>query len=113
MLGNARQVMTMIPVKDFERARQFYTEVLGLTEKQLIEGTPPTFVTEDGASIALYEPNLATSPTHTLISFVVDDLEAVVSHLKSHDVEFEHVEMGSGSVTGKDGIMVTDVARIA
>lgn len=114
MLANASMVIAMIPVKDYARARQFYTEVLGLTEQKVAENAPPSFVTANGSQLVLFVPNESTTPTHTLASFAVDNIEQVVNSLQAQGVQFEHVEMPDGGpATAENGIMEMDGSKIA
>ena len=99
MLAQAR-VATRLPAQDLERARRFYTEMLGL---EPIEERPGG-LRYRGASgeFALFASAGAPSGTHTQMAFEVDDLPAVVAALRARGVVFEEYD-GPGLRT-VDGI---------
>lgn len=87
MLAHA-PVTTMLPVKDLQRAREFYEKRLGLTAG----GLKPDgkFVYDvGGARLALFPKAEGTKAEHTAISFLVPDIEAAIAGLKKAGVVFE------------------------
>ena len=86
MLGLSN-VRPTIPVVDADRAKKFYTEVLGL---RVIEETEEGIIIDggDGTRLLLYARG-ATKADHTVASFEVDDLEATMDDLRSEGVTFE------------------------
>ncbi len=112
MIGNASQVLTMIPVRDSDRAQQFYTEVLGLNEVVVAAGAPPNYVTQAGDRFLLYVPNEPYTPTHTLATFILDDVGGAVAGLKEKGVQFDHVTIGDMS-TGDDSILKSPQGSLA
>ena len=87
MLTHA-SVTTMLPVKDLDRARQFYEGKLGLNPM----GLKPDgkFVYDcSGATLALFPKEGGTKADHTAVSFKVEDIAASVAELKAAGVVFE------------------------
>jgi len=96
-----------IAVKDIERARQFYQDVVGLTPLPASEADVVPF--KSGASsILVYKSDFAGTNRATAATWIVDDeLDATVKSLKSKGVTFEHYDMpgvtrqGDVHLTGK------------
>jgi catechol 2,3-dioxygenase-like lactoylglutathione lyase family enzyme len=82
-------VYTTLPVTDFDRARAFYKEKLGLTPTK-----PDGDIIECGNGTAFVLSSMGFKPGgHTQMSFLVDDVAAVVKELKSKGVVFEEYDM--------------------
>ena len=81
------QVTPVLPAEDIERAKDFYTEKLGLS---IVFESPQgiLFSCEDGSSIFIY-PHERTLATHTAASFVVQDVVAEMARLRERGVVFE------------------------
>jgi catechol 2,3-dioxygenase-like lactoylglutathione lyase family enzyme len=76
---------------DVQQAKQFYGETLGLevveTPEGLelhIAGSTPVFV---------YPSDNYTAPKHTVLNFLVDDIEAAVDELVKRGVQMEHYDL--------------------
>ena len=90
-LGTAMAVTT-IPVVDLERAREFYSDVLGL--RVLFEGGPSVRLEAgNGAQISIFRRG-ATKADHTVAHFEVADLDAVVGELEGRGVHFLDYDEG-------------------
>jgi catechol 2,3-dioxygenase-like lactoylglutathione lyase family enzyme len=94
MLGDKR-VMTAIPVKDVDQARDFYEGVLGLK----FAGGPRadgSFEYECGAGTGLFtyptDENAGKSPA-TLAAWQVDDIRATVKALRDKGVVVEEYDV--------------------
>ena len=88
MLANKR-VRAVLPVVDFERAKAFYEEKLGL---QLFDELGPgeaVYACGHGTQLALYQRNTGTKADHTVAEFVVDNIEDVVHALRERGVVIE------------------------
>ncbi len=92
MVLGERPFYANIPVKDLQEARRFYENTLGATpvreDQEYLE-----YLTGD-SRFGLY-PNqeAAGSAQHTLGSFIVEDIEATVTELRSRGVTFEEYDM--------------------
>ncbi len=98
-LAGAR-VATRLPCQDLERARRFYSDVLGLEPDEEREGGL-LYRMADG-DFALFASGGAASGESTQMGFEVDDIEAVVAALRSRGLEFEDVRMPGMDI--RDGI---------
>lgn len=90
MLTHA-SVTTMLPVKNLDRARQFYEGKLGL---QPIGLKPDGKFVYDcsGATLALFPKEGGTKADHTAVSFKVANIAASVAELKAAGVAFENYD---------------------
>jgi catechol 2,3-dioxygenase-like lactoylglutathione lyase family enzyme len=81
---------TTLPVSDMNRAKRFYEEKLGLAPLKETEA----WVTYRCGStyFELYPTPNAGTAQHTVGSWVVSDVEAVVEELRSRGVEFEEYD---------------------
>ena len=78
-------------VDDVERAREFYTETLGLEAEP--EGPGFELKLGTGATVFVYEKGEAHEPAgFTVLNFPVDDIEATVDALVDRGVEFERYD---------------------
>jgi predicted enzyme related to lactoylglutathione lyase len=83
----SKKIVGFVPSKDFERSKAFYGQVLGLE-----------FVSEDefavvfraaGNVIRISGTRDYTPAQHTILGWVVEDIEATVTTLKDRGVKFE------------------------
>jgi catechol 2,3-dioxygenase-like lactoylglutathione lyase family enzyme len=86
------QVVAVLPASDLGRARQFYTEKLGLTP---IEDNMAGLFFQIGPRNAflVYEAAGPASGQHTQAGFLVFDLDAAMSDLRSRGVTFEEYDI--------------------
>jgi predicted enzyme related to lactoylglutathione lyase len=99
MLSNA-PISPTLPAVDIERAKKFYTEKVGLKEAEAQEPGGVTFECGQGTHLYIYQ-RPAIKVEHTLASFMVADLEAEMSDLRSRGVVFEEYDFpGLKTVNG-------------
>jgi catechol 2,3-dioxygenase-like lactoylglutathione lyase family enzyme len=80
-----------LPVRDLERAREWYSEKLGLEPvEERPGGLRYEFV---NGGFALFESTGTSSGTFTQAGFEVDDLRATVAALRERGVVFEEVDV--------------------
>ena len=106
MLDDAMIVAT-IPVTDLERAKAFYSDVLGL---RLLEETP--FSMRYGAGRGTQLSVFKRGPVErsaTVAHFEVSDIDAVVADLRSRGAVFE--EYAEGPLKTTNGIAQVGPAR--
>jgi catechol 2,3-dioxygenase-like lactoylglutathione lyase family enzyme len=90
MLKNC-PIQATLPAVDLERARQFYSEKLGLTpESELPSGL--TYRCGEGTGFLLFSSLGQASGTHTQVSWRVDDLEAEMAELRGRGIVFEEYD---------------------
>ena len=90
-------------VRDIERARRFYTQVLGLTENTE-RSAPPSFYLLEAGDVTLTLQDAATPEadfnggTSLELGFALDDVEAAAERLRAFGVETGGVQqMGWGT----------------
>lgn len=108
MLGNS-PVSAVLPAVDINRAKQFYTNKLGL--KIIFSGTGFLMLKAGkGTSLVLYKRK-RTKAEHTVAGFEVGNIEKVVASLKKKDVKFEEYDMGE--IKTVDGIATMGSSKSA
>ncbi|MGH8630700.1 MAG: VOC family protein [Burkholderiales bacterium] len=76
-------VTTILPVKDMDRARDFYGSRLGLEPLGFAADGNYLFACGGGAQIALITKPEGTKAEHTALSFEVQGIEQVIAQLKT------------------------------
>jgi catechol 2,3-dioxygenase-like lactoylglutathione lyase family enzyme len=91
MLGKA-DATPMIAVKDIDRAKQFYSDKLGLRPVQEMGGD--FFMLKSGdTTLNVYRSEFAGTNKATALTFDVDDIDAEVRELKDKGITFEHYDV--------------------
>jgi predicted enzyme related to lactoylglutathione lyase len=85
-------------VDDLEKAKKFYSDILGLKVDEDEMGLYLNVV--DGARVFVYRKDDHQPATFTILNFDVNDIDAAVEELKSQGVVFEHY----AGMTDDDGI---------
>lgn len=98
-------VCPVLPAKDLNRARQFYTEKLGLKETASNDPGGTMFEAGEGSKIYMYERPPVTVE-HTQASFLVKDLAAEMAELRGRGVKFEEYDMPG--LKTNDGVVEMD-----
>jgi predicted enzyme related to lactoylglutathione lyase len=81
-------VVTILPAKDMDRARDFYQNRLGLTPQGARPDGKFLFRCNGGATLAIFPKPEGTKAEHTAVSFVVDDIVAEIRDLEARGVQF-------------------------
>ncbi|WP_127131478.1 VOC family protein [Georgenia sp. SYP-B2076] len=108
MLGNSN-AYSSFAVDDMAKAREFYTQTLGLevsdTEFGEAEREAGLLALHlgGGTRVLLYQKPDYTPATYTVLNFPVDDIEKTVDGLTARGVAFEHYE-GTDLETDEKGI---------
>lgn len=108
MAGLAETVVCgVVRAESYERAKKFYTEVLGLKQGQEFPGPGGggMFETSGGTMLMVYENPGLKAPENTTLGFGVsaDRFDATMAELRSKGVAFEEYdipEMGLKTVNG-------------
>lgn len=82
-------VTTMLPVKDLNRAREFYEKKLGLKPLGAKQDGKFLFAGGDGGTLALFPKPEGTKAEHTAVSFLVKDIAREIRELKARGIVFE------------------------
>jgi predicted enzyme related to lactoylglutathione lyase len=85
-------VMVILPVKELERARDFYVERLGLEAEGLAPDGKFVLRANDTRLALMPKPG-GTKAEHTAISFKVENLAAAIEALKSRGVAFHDYDL--------------------
>jgi predicted enzyme related to lactoylglutathione lyase len=91
-----------LPASDYERAKKFYTEKLGFSISQEIEGGC-RFDGSGGTQFWVYPSQFAGTNQATAMGFEVDNVEKVVEDLASKGIKFEQFDLPYGK-TDERGI---------
>ena len=83
-------VVTTIPAQDLERAKSFYTEVLGLKPSE--ERPEGVYYRCGEGRFLLFQSSGVASGDHTQMGWYVDDIETTVSELQARGVAFEEYD---------------------
>ena len=105
MLFKNSKAFSSFSVNDLEKAKTFYGETLGLKVKETPEGlelhlaggTMPVFI---------YHSEDYHAPEHTVLNFIVDDIDEAVADLKKRGIAMEPYDQ-PGIKTDAKGIMHT------
>ena len=84
-------VATRIPAEDLVRARNFYSEKLGLEPSE--ERPGGLLYRCASGEFALFESSGASSGSFTQMAWQVEDIEAAVEELRSRGVVFEEYDV--------------------
>ena len=96
----------VLAATDLDRARGWYSEKLGLEPAMDMEGA---LIYRSGATMfMLYETPYAGTAKNTVAGWLVDDLDAVMSDLRSRGVRFEDYDLEGGPKT-VDGVATDPV----
>lgn len=103
--------MASLPAEDIKRAIKFYTEQLGLRKvSEPFEGGV-IFEAGSGSQFFMYQ-RARTKAEHTVLNFMVDNVEAAVKELAAKGVKFEHYDF-PGLKTDAQGIAVIEGQKVA
>jgi catechol 2,3-dioxygenase-like lactoylglutathione lyase family enzyme len=91
MLSSA-PLTTMLPVKDLDRARDFYINRLGL-EAEGLAADGKFLLRAGGTRLALFPKPDGTKADHTAVSFQVSDIAAAIRELESRGVVFADYDL--------------------
>ncbi len=86
----AAHVFSGFSVNDASKAKEFYTNVLGLELTD--ESMGLNFKLPGGGEVFAYEKQDHTPATFTILNFVVDDIDAMVDELAANGVVFERYD---------------------
>jgi catechol 2,3-dioxygenase-like lactoylglutathione lyase family enzyme len=106
---NRAPVMTMLPVKEMERARDFYVNKLGL-EAEGLAADGKFVVRANGTRLGLIPKPEGTKAEHTALGFEVDNLGAEIQALKARGVKFHDYDFPNFKTADHMIVLGTDRA---
>lgn len=86
----AKAAFSGCSVDDIQKARQFYTQTLGLKLEQ--EDMGLQLQLPGGGTLFIYSKPGHQPATYTMLNFVVDDIDTAVDELTKAGVTFEHYD---------------------
>ena len=92
-------VMATIAVKDFQVARTFYENALGLKPSGGDSADVVTYKAGN-STVLVYRSEFAGTNKATAATWGVDDVEGTVADLKGKGVKFEHYDFPGGARQG-------------
>jgi len=107
------KVTPNMTAKDIKRAKSFYEEKVGMEVEETHGGFVLMIKCGDGTSIAMYEKRDKEEPKDTAVTFVLQDLEAMVDSLTKNGVLFEKYNDPKGIQTDAKGISGRGGAKAA
>jgi catechol 2,3-dioxygenase-like lactoylglutathione lyase family enzyme len=93
-----------VPVKDFERAKRWYQEKLGLSPSMDMGGDSGAIYSPGGVTFLLYKTEFAGTGKHTIGTFVVSDIDQEMTDLRARGVVFEDYAMGDKGPNTVNGV---------
>lgn len=97
-------IRASIPVTDIDRARAFYSDVLGLELAEEVEGEGLHYLCGEGTWLEVFRTRAGVGCGHTEAGFGVTGIEEVVAALRERGVVFQEVDLGDGMTT-VDGVL--------
>lgn len=98
-------IQPVLPAADLERARQWYSDKLGL-EPVSTNSFGDLRYQAGEVEFLLYQTELAGTNKATAAGFSLENFDEVVAFLRSNGVTFEHVDFGEMGAT-VDGVITT------
>ena len=105
------EVTAVLPAKDIDRARTFYSDVLGLEPADAMDEENLMYRCGKGTGFLLYKTDNAGTAKNTQMGWATDDLEAEVKALRSRGVVFEEYDLPG--LKTENGIASTPVGKAA
>jgi predicted enzyme related to lactoylglutathione lyase len=109
-------VAGVLRAQDFARAKRYYTEVLGLTMREVVGPTTEgMFAAGDGTMVSIYERPGMPAPQNTTLGFGVplDKFDDVVGQLRAKGVVFEDYDIPEIGLKTVNGIAEMDGSKVA
>jgi catechol 2,3-dioxygenase-like lactoylglutathione lyase family enzyme len=110
MMLATSMVTTMLPVKDLQRACDFYESKLGLKAIGLKADGKFAYQTGGNSQLALFPKEGGTKADHTAVSFEVPDIADAVRSLKDKGVVFEDYDFPGLKTVDHVALVGTDKA---
>ncbi len=79
-------------VDDLAKAKSFYGEILGLKVKENPEGLE-LHLAGGNMPVFIYPSDDYHAPEHTVLNFIVDDIDAAIKDLKKRGIIMEHYDL--------------------
>ena len=93
-------------VPDMEAAKKFYGETLGLDVKETDMGLELN-LSGGGIPVFIYHSTDYNAPEHTILNFIVEDIDKTIDELNSRGVKMEQYDL-PGMKTDAKGVVRGD-----
>ena len=93
-------------VDDIDKAKTFYSETLGIAVKEIPEGLE-LHLAGGGLPVFIYPSDDYRAPEHTVLNFMVDNIDEAVAELGKRGVKIEHYDLPDMTTDAK-GIFRND-----
>ena len=103
MMFKDTKAFSSFSVDDLKKAKKFYSETLGLDVNEIPEGLE-LHLAGGGIPVFIYPSSDYHAPEHTVLNFLVDDIDKTVDELGKRGVHIEHYDL-PGLKTDRKGIM--------
>lgn len=100
MFGNT-PAFSSFSVDDLQKAKRFYAEKLGLKVAENTEGLELHLA--GGARVFIYESDDYHAPEHTVLNFMVEDIDLAIAQLEKKGIPMEQYDL-PGMKTDRKGI---------
>ncbi len=107
MLFKNSKAFSSFSVDDLDKAKTFYGETLGLKVKETPEGLE-LHLAGGMMPVFIYPSDDYHAPEHTVLNFIVDNIDPAVEDLKKRGIAMEHYDQ-PGIKTDAKGIMRTKI----
>src|SRR5688572_20260668 len=104
MFGNT-PAFSSFSVDDLQKAKRFYAEKLGLKVAETPEGLELHL--PGGARVFIYESDDYHAPEHTVLNFMVEDIDLAIAQLEKKGIPMEQYDL-PGMKTDRKGIFRGD-----
>jgi predicted enzyme related to lactoylglutathione lyase len=110
----AARASGVVRVADYDRAKRFYSEKLGLEVRDAVGQTREgRALAGDGTGFGFYERPSMPAPQNTTMAFDVDDVEAAVAELRDRGVTFEEYDLPEVGLKTVNGIAEQNGEKVA
>ena len=83
----------ILPARDLDQAKKFYTEKLGLPKPKKVAPGHLQFTLGKNRALLIYQHEAGTEAKHTVAGWMTEDIENTIKNLKEKGVEFEQYDM--------------------
>lgn len=108
------QAAAVLRVEDYDRAKRFYQDTLGL---KVVDSAGPTregrvFAGKDTV-FSIYERPGIKPPTNTALAFVTDDFDGTMRDLRARGIVFQEYDMPDMGLVTTNGVASFDHSKAA
>jgi catechol 2,3-dioxygenase-like lactoylglutathione lyase family enzyme len=106
LMFKGTKAFSSFSVDDMKKAKAFYAETLGLDVNEVPEGLE-LHLAGGGVPVFIYHSTDYHAPEHTVLNFIVDDVDEAVDKLGMRGVRMEHYDLPDIKTDAK-GILRND-----